>query len=226
MTKRALITGATGGIGRAIAEALAPTTKLFLVGRNRDALDAICAGLPDATALAADLMTADGVASVAAAAAGVDVLVHSAGVLHMGTLEETTAAEWSESMELNVLAPVNLTRALLPTLRERAGHVFLINSGLGHRTIAGSGAYSASKFALTAFANALRLEEAEHGVRVTSIHPGRVATPMQALLHAWEGADYDPNRWVQPEQIAEVVLTALQLGSTASIDSIDVNPVR
>lgn len=222
MRPHALITGATGGIGRAIA--LAPTHQLILTGRDRQALSEIAAACPAATAHAADLSSPDDLAALAATVQDLDLLVHSAGVLHMGTTEEVGIERWRESFEVNVLAPVELTRAFLPALRRSEGHVVLINSGLGHRTIAGSGAYSASKFALRAFADALRQEEADNGVRVTSIHPGRVATPMQERLREWEGEDYDGDQWIQPEQIAQTLLSVVNLGSGAIVGSIDIRP--
>ncbi|WP_313810365.1 SDR family oxidoreductase [Glutamicibacter sp.] len=223
MTPTALITGATGGIGRAIADLLAPTHRLYLLGRNTQALQQLADGYPQATVIEAELNTGTGAADLAQVT-GLDVLVHSAGVLRMGSVEQTMQEDWAESFQVNVLAPVELTRALLPALRAAGGHVFMINSGLGLRTIAGSGAYSASKFALKAFADALRLEEAEHGVLVTSIHPGRVGTDMQAQLHAWENKEYDADAWVRPEQVAQTLLTALSLGEAANLDSISINP--
>ncbi len=224
MTPAALITGATGGIGRAIADILAPTHRLYLLGRNAEALAQLAEGYPQAEVLEADLNSPAGAAGLDQEIERLDVLVHSAGVLRMGGVEQTVQADWEESFQVNVLAPVALTRALLPALRTTGGHVFMINSGLGLRTIAGSGPYSASKFAMKAFADALRLEEAEHGVKVTSIHPGRVGTAMQAQLHAWENKEYDAEAWVRPEQVAQTLLTALTLGDAANLDSISINP--
>lgn len=224
VTLHALITGASGGIGRAIAVALAPTHHVHLVGRNRTALDELAADLPSASVHVADLGDGAQVARLADGIDMLDVLVHSAGVLHMGTTEQLTPEQWSESMAVNVLAPVELTRVLLPALRCSAGQVLLLNSGLGHRTVPGSGAYSASKFALRAFADTLRQEEARHGIRVTSIHPGRVATPMQQQLRAWEGRPYDGEAWVRPEQVADAVLTVVNLDRNADITTLDISP--
>ncbi len=223
-TGTALVTGATSGIGRAIAVALAATHHVHLIGRNRGALDELAAALPSAEVHPADLADGAQIAGIAGGIDRLDVLVHSAGVLHMGSTEDLDPAQWRESLEVNVLAPVELTRVLLPALRRASGQVILINSGLGHRSIAGSGAYSASKFALRAFADALRQEEAENGVRVTSIHPGRVATPMQEQLRAWEGLPYDGDAWIRPEQVADAVLTAVNLDRNAVIGTLDISP--
>jgi NADP-dependent 3-hydroxy acid dehydrogenase YdfG len=225
VTRSALITGATGGIGRAIAAALAPTHHLHLVGRSRATLRALAAGLPSASVHVSDLGDAAQIAELASGIRSLDVLVHSAGVLHMGTTEELTPEQWRESLEVNVLDPVELTRRLLPALRHARGQVLLINSGLGHRTMPGSGAYSASKFALRAFADTLRQEESRNGIRVTSIHPGRVATPMQEQLRAWEGRPYDGEAWIRPEQVADAALTIVNLDRNADITTLDITPV-
>ncbi|MGN7976574.1 SDR family oxidoreductase [Microbacterium sp. 22195] len=223
-TSTALVTGATSGIGRAIAAALAATHHVHLIGRNHGALDELAAALPSSDVHVADLADGAQIAGITGEIERLDVLVHSAGVLHMGSTEDLDPAQWRESLEVNVLAPVELTRVLLPALRRASGQVILINSGLGHRSIAGSGAYSASKFALRAFADALRQEEAENGVRVTSIHPGRVATPMQEQLRAWEGLPYDGDAWIRPEQVADAVLTAVNLDRNAVIGTLDISP--
>lgn len=224
MTRTALITGATGGIGRAIATALAPTHHVHLMGRRSGGLDALAKELPSASVHVADLGDMAQIAELASGMRTLDVLVHSAGVLHMGTTEELTPEQWRESLEVNVLAPVQLTRMLLPALRRARGQVLFINSGLGHRTMPGSGAYSASKFALRAFADTLRQEEAPHGIRVTSIHPGRVATPMQERLRAWEGQPYDGEAWIRPEQVADAALTIVNLDRNADITTLDITP--
>ncbi len=223
-TSTALVTGATSGIGRAIATALATTHHVHLIGRDRPALDELAAGLPSTEVHVADLADGAQLAGIAGGIDRLDVLVHSAGVLHMGSTEDLSPAQWRESLEVNVLAPVELTRVLLPALRRASGQVILINSGLGHRSMAGSGAYSASKFALRAFADALRQEEAENGVRVTSIHPGRAATPMQDQPRAWEGLPYDGDAWIRPEQVADAVLTAVSLDRNAVIGTLDISP--
>lgn len=225
MRPNALVTGATSGIGRAIAAALSATHHVHLVGRDARELQRMVQVFPAASAHVADLRDAEAVASIAAGIEQLAVLVHSAGVLHMGTTEEMTAEQWRESMELNVLAPVELTRVLLPALRRAPGDVFLINSGLGKRTMPGAGAYSASKYALRAFADTLRQEELGNGVRVISVHPGRVATPMQQKLHDWEGREYDAGAWVRPEQVADAVLSAIELDRNAIISTLDISPM-
>lgn len=204
--------------------ALAPSSHLYLAGRNREALESLAHELPSAKVLIGDLATETGIAAVTSNVRNLDALIHCAGVLHLGTVEELRLDQWRESLELNLLAPVALTQALLPQLRQSAGHVVMVNSGLGNRAVPGSGAYSASKFGMRAFADALRLEEGPRGVRVTSVHPGRVDTPMQEQMHSWEQKEYDGEAWIHPTQVAAVVKTTLDLGSNAVIDSININP--
>ena len=237
-----LITGASRGIGRAIAHELGRDHHLILGGREREALDALAADLPSAQPFVADLadpasladaVTALDLASDPAdggAAADGDTpgrlagVVHSAGILVSGTVEELTAEDWNRSFALNVTAVAELTRLLLPALRAARGTVVTINSGSGYSSGAGGGAYSASKFALRALTDALRAEEKEHGVRVSSVHPGRTATDMQRELRSYEGGDYQEEDYMRPETVAATVGLALRLPSDAAIDSLSVRP--
>src|SRR5262245_16970576 len=120
---RALITGASRGIGKAVAEALADTHELLLGGRDVDALKALASRLPSAQPWLAELTVPSSVAAAVEDIDRLDVLVHSAGISRLGPLTEVTAADWRDSFEVNVLAVVELTRLLLPRLRESQGHV-------------------------------------------------------------------------------------------------------
>ncbi|WP_026552564.1 SDR family oxidoreductase [Arthrobacter sp. H20] len=218
----ALITGASRGIGLAIARELAPTHHLLLGGRDADALAALAATFPSAEPFAAELttLTPDAVEGITA----LDLLVHSAGVLQMGQIADLTADQWRNSFEINVFAVATLTRLLLPALRESKGQVVAINSGSGYSSGAGSALYSGTKFALRAFTDALREEERSHGVRVCSIHPGRVATDMQQELHTFEGKAYRPEEWVQPDQVARAVRLAVDASRDSVIESLNIRP--
>ena len=100
----------------------------------------------------------------------------------------------------------------------------LVNSGSGIAARAGWASYAASKFALRAFADALRAEEAAHGVRVTSVHPGRVDTDMQRGVVAHEGGEYRPEAYLRPESVADAVRLALTAGPDAAVTEVVLRP--
>ncbi|MGY4708426.1 SDR family oxidoreductase [Mycolicibacterium sp. CBM1] len=206
--RTALITGAGGGIGSAIAEALAPTHALLLAGRPSKRLDSLAERL-GATTWPLDLTDPDSIESAAEPLAELDVLVHNAGVGYPGRFAESVPEQWRACFEVNVTGPVALTLALLPALRAAHGHVVFINSGAGLNVSPGLAAYSASKFAQRAFADSLRADEPD--LRVTTVHPGRVDTEMQRELIAYEGAEYDAAKFLAAETVA---LTVAQVIAT------------
>jgi NADP-dependent 3-hydroxy acid dehydrogenase YdfG len=198
----ALITGASRGLGAAIADALAPTHTLLLAGRPSAELDAVAAA-HGATTWPLDLTDEESLEASSEVLAELDVLVHNAGVMYPGRVGESNVDEWRATFEVNVVGAVGLTLALLPALRAAGGQVIFINSGSGRNVSAGMASYSASKFALRAFADSLRADEP--GLRVTSIHPGRVDTDMQRDLVGYQGGEYDPAKFLRPETVARVV---------------------
>ncbi|MGW6374441.1 SDR family oxidoreductase [Rhodococcus sp. NPDC055112] len=223
MRPTALITGASRGLGAAIARELAPTHHLLLGARSPESLEPILAELPGAVGLPADLTEHDAVAAAAAGIESLDVLVHNAGVAELGPIAETPAEAWRRSFESNVVAVAELTRLLLPALRAANGHVVLINSGAGIRANAGWGAYAASKFALRAFGDALRLEEP--ALRVTSIHPGRIDTDMQRDIIGTEGGAYDPGEFLKAGTVAGAVRGAIETPRDAHPTEIILRPI-
>ncbi len=150
------------------------------------------------------------------------MLIHNAGVAFPGRVAESTVEEWRETMEVNVVGAVALTLALLPALRAVGGHVVFINSGAGINASPGLASYTASKFALRGFADSLRNDEPS--LRVTSVHPGRIATEMQEGLIAYEGREYDPSRFLSPESVAKVVADAVNAPPDAHIHEVIVRP--
>lgn len=132
---------------------------------------------------------------------------------------------WREVLDVNVIAVAELTRLLLPALREAQGMVIAINSGAGHNSGPGYGPYAASKFALKAITDALR-EEERGKVRVSSVHPGKVDSDMQRELQAQAGnANYDPGVYVRAEDIAATVRLAAEMGPEACLETVSVRPV-
>jgi NADP-dependent 3-hydroxy acid dehydrogenase YdfG len=220
-----LITGATRGIGRAVVDALADDD-LILVARDAGALDDLAAQLPSARPLAVDLARPAALEEELSAAGlpdRLDGVVHAAGTISNGLLAEVGSEAWTETLVVNVVGIAELTRLLLPALRAAHGTVVMINSGAG-RTVsrAGGAVYAASKHALVAVADGLRLEEPD--IRVTSVFPGRVATDMQRDLRSYEGGEYRQEDYVQPATLARVVAGALRLPTDASMHDVTVMP--
>jgi NADP-dependent 3-hydroxy acid dehydrogenase YdfG len=231
----AVVTGASSGIGRAIAVRLADVcTRVCLLGRDRGRLagtaDAV-ASLSRAEALVYPLdLTADhDIARLArwvgAELGGLDVLVHSAGLIRHGAVARAPVQDLDAHYALNVRAPYLLTQALLPHLALRRGQIVFVNSSAGVAARGGVGQYAATKHALKALADSLRDEVNPLGVRVLSIYPGRTATPMQAHVHASEGRGYRPERLLQPADIAEMLLHALLLPRSAEVTDLHLRPL-
>ncbi len=176
----ALVTGASRGIGRAIALALAPSHDLILTARTRDALDAVAA---DASALGAAVRVipcdvADP-ASIAVALDGVhcDVLVNNAGVASMKPFLSLTPDEWHGMVNVNVNALYHVTRAVLPGMVSRQrGHVITIGSTAGRNTFVGGSCYAGTKHFVMGFSESLMLEVRDAGVKVSVVMPGSVET--------------------------------------------------
>ncbi|WP_280380544.1 SDR family oxidoreductase [Nocardia wallacei] len=219
----ALITGASRGLGAAVATELAPTHDLLLGARTAASLTAVLAELPGAAGWPVDLTDYAAVERATAPIERLEVLVHNAGIAELGTFAESSVEQWRNTLEANVIAVSELTRMLLPALRAAKGHVVLINSGAGLRANAGWGVYAASKFALRAFGDALRLEEPD--LRVTSIHPGRIDTDMQRAIVAGEGRAYDPNEFLTPATVARAVRNAVHTPRDAHPTEIVLRPI-
>ena len=222
----AVVTGASSGIGKAIAEALgAQGATLCLFGRNVDALQLPAPRVARFTVdLGDELQIRDVAARLQKDLGGVDILIHSAGVVVQDGPDPH--ADFDLQHRLNVRAPSLLTQELLPALQARHGQIVFINSSVARRSPAGVSHYTETKTALKAFADSLRDEVNSTGVRVLSVFPGRTATPMQAEIHRLEGKEYRPERLLQPEDIASVVIHTLCLPRTAEVTEIDIRPMQ
>lgn len=207
-----LVTGAGSGIGRELAERLAARGDR-VVRLTRDVVD-----LADAVAVAR------WAAEFAADLESLDSLLHVAGTVDLGPVATLDLEVWERHLAVNLTAPAVLTSHLLPALRAVAGTVVFVNSSAGLAANAQWSAYAASKFGLRALADSLRAEEAEHGVRVTTVFPSRTATPMQEKVHAQEGRTYDASRWIQPVTVADAILHVLDLPSDATIPELVIRP--
>jgi len=229
----AFITGATHGIGRATAFALGRAG--YAVGvcaRTAATVEALVAelrgGLTSAAGAAADVSqpepVAQAVARVTEALGEIGLLVNNAGVLIARPFEELTLEDWDTTMATNVRSLFVVTRTVLPGMRRRrAGTVVNVASLAGRNGFAGGTAYTASKHAVLGFARSLMLEARKEGIRVITICPGSVDTGMlrdQAMLKS------DPQRILQPEDVAEAIVAAVRLPPRAMVSEIDVRPTN
>jgi len=217
-----LLTGATGGIGQAIARALDERgARLRLTARRTEQLEQVAAGLNGrAEVLPADLTDASGAAELAERAGKVDVLVANAGLPASGPIDDFSAEQIDRALDVNLRAPIQLTRALLPGMIERgSGHVVLMSSLSGKIASVGSSLYSATKFGLRGFASGLREDLHGTGVGVTVVFPGFVS---DAGMLADSGVRLP--RWVgtrTPEAVADAVVRGIEQGRA----EIDVAPL-
>ena len=231
MTERAVathvITGSASGIGAALTRRLADRgDRLVLVARNDSRAAELQGSFPDAQVLVADLADPGTLNGVGRQVDGpVDSLLHVAGVVELSTVERLRLADWEQQLAVNLTAPAVLTRELLPHVREARGTVVFVNSSAGLSASAEWSAYAASKFGLRAFADALRAEEVERGVRVSTVYPSRTATPMQQKVHEQEGRTYDASKWISVDTVVDTILHVIDLPADATIPDVTVRPV-
>lgn len=203
-----LLTGATGGLGHAIARRLsAEGATLVLTGRNAEVLDPLAAEL-GAKSVVADLGTADGVDRLLSEAGPVDVLVANAALPGVGLLSDLSVDRIDANLDVNLRAPIMLTKALLPQLTgRRHGHLVYIGSVSGIVASPGSALYNATKFGLRGFAAALRQDLHGTGVGVSCVEPGFVR---DAGMFVNSGMEVPAGtRTVSPEQVAASVVKAI-----------------
>ena len=226
MTRTHLLTGAGSGMGAVLAERLLERgDSLLLLARSTERAHDLRADLPDATVLVADLADAATVAAVAEQLAdSLDSVVHAAGVVDLGRVAELTTDAWQSQLAVNLVGPAVLTRVCLPALRAARATVVFVNSGQGLAASPGWSAYAASKHGLRALADSLRAEEQEHGVRVTTVFPGRTATPMQLKVHQQEGNEYDASHWIEPDTVVDAILHVLDLPGDATVSDLTIRP--
>ena len=233
MPDTALVTGATEGIGRAIAEALGRAGyRVGICSRSGEKVAATVAALRGlgitAAGGAADVAEPDQVSRlvdlVRGALGEIDVLVNNAGVLIARPFEELTLEDWDVTMATNLRSLYLTTRLVLPGMRARRhGTIVNVASLAGRNGFVGGSAYSASKHAVLGFSRSLMLEARKDNVRVVTVCPGSVATGMlrgQAMLKP------DPERILRPEDVAASVLHVLTLPTGALVSELDIRPTN
>ncbi|MCF6157333.1 MAG: SDR family NAD(P)-dependent oxidoreductase [wastewater metagenome] len=231
--QRAVVTGASSGIGKAIALSLASQgVSVCLVGRNLQVLEDMAKEMkgvsPGIECYQADITLDADIEKLRACLhrdfGSIDILIHSAGICSMGRFENTSVEHLDKQYQINVRAPYLLTQVLLPFIISRRGQIVFINSSIGLSTKANFSQYAATKHALKAIADTLRAEVNTRGVRVVSIYPGKTATPMQEAIHEREGRTYRPEQLMQAEDIASVTINVLSLPRSAEVTDIHIRP--
>ncbi|MCC8935058.1 putative oxidoreductase [Bradyrhizobium ivorense] len=228
----ALVTGASSGIGRATASVLARSkARVVLIGRRQSVLEKLameCGSLASAYPcdMTDDAQLEELAKKIQADFARIDALIHSSGIIKLGRTETAPVADFDAQYVTNVRGPYILTQLLLRSLRAASGQIVFVNSSITRASKTdGRGTYAATQQAMRSIANALRDEVNEAGVRVTTIFPGTTATQRQVDLHEISGKRYDPDRMLQPEDVAEAVLFALTIGRTAEITDLYLRPM-
>ncbi|WP_068306147.1 SDR family oxidoreductase [Pararhodobacter sp. CCB-MM2] len=225
-----LVTGATSGIGRAMAITLqAAGYAVIATGRKTEALASLAAEAPEIETLALDLSDRDAVTR-ALSGHRIDVLINNAGMMPTpGRFDTMAQDEIDRTFDVNLTNVLFLTRLLVPGMKARgAGHVIFTGSSAAHAPGAGFAAYAASKAGIAAFATALRAELSPNGIRVTELVPGRVETGLYAGVLGAEERDamYGDGNSLQPQDIADVVLALLKLPARADVTRVDLMPTR
>jgi short-subunit dehydrogenase len=222
--RTALVTGATGGIGKAIARALsARGARVIASGRRSEVLDELVAELGGdhaAHKLVADLADGDSARRMLAEAGRVDILVANAALPASGRLDDYTADDAQRQIDVNLSVPIALAHGLVPSMVERGeGHLVFISSMAGKVGAGGSSLYSATKFGLRGFATSLHDELLDDGVGVTTIFPGFIS---DAGMFADAGVELPPGVGTRtPNQVAAAVV----LGIERNRNEIDVAPL-
>jgi NADP-dependent 3-hydroxy acid dehydrogenase YdfG len=225
----AVVTGASSGIGRAIALALAAQgAQIQLIGRNTDTLEDILQiarkDSPKAGLYRADLTCEEDIRALMVDLdrdyGRIDVLVHCAGSIYHGEHASASVSELDSLYRANVRGPYLLTQLALPLLRVGPGQIVFINSSSGLKARARAGQFSATQHAMKAIADSLRDEVNADGIRVLSVFPGRTATPRTEKLFHEEGQPYRPELLMQPEDVATIVLHALSVPRSAEVTEI------
>lgn len=222
--KKAIITGGGRGIGRAVAQALAAEgVDVGLIARSEESIKAVASELTGvntayAAADVANLEEVTGaVSQLKEALGGVDILINNAGIATFGGFMELDPAEWKKIIDVNLMGVYNVTRAVLPDLIEqKSGDIINISSTAGQKGAPVTSAYSASKFGVLGLTESLALEVRKHNIRVSALTPSTVATDLAVENNLTDG---NPEKVMQPEDLAEFIVAQLKLNSRTFIKS-------
>lgn len=229
--KRCLITGASSGIGKATALAFAQQDSfdLVLLGRSRSKLDRVAEEINRlGTAIyALDFAEVDqilpAIRRIEQETGSWDILINSAGMGYTGTIAETPLQDWQTILNLNLTSVFQCVQAVLPGMRQRgAGHIINVASVAAQQVFPQWGLYCVSKAALLTLSKAIAVEERSQGIRVTTICPGAVNTPL------WDTevvqADFDRSKMLTPEVVAQSILQVALLPPEAVVEELTIMP--
>ncbi len=224
-----VVTGASQGIGRAIAEAFATRdgANLALVARTEAKLEAVAASCRERggtplvvpTDVTDDAAVAEMADAVHNAWGPPDVLVNNAGAFTYAPLGELTLEGFRDQIDVNLTGAFAVTKAFLPAMRERGtGHLFFMGSVASLMAYPGNAGYCAAKHGLRGLARVVRAETKDEGLRVTTVLPGATDTP------TWEGADLPSERLMAPEDVAQAVVDAAHLSDRTVLEELLLRP--
>jgi NADP-dependent 3-hydroxy acid dehydrogenase YdfG len=230
--KRALITGASSGIGKATAIAFAQAgIHLALVSRSQEKLETVAQEAATQKVkiqtypldLAKIEQVKAKIEAIASDFGGIDILVNNAGIAYTNSLMDTSLADWQRVIDLNLTSVWQCIQGVLPLMRDRReGIIINVSSIAGKEVFADWGAYCVSKFGLMALSKTLAAEEADRGIRVTAICPGSVNTAL------WDAesvnADFDHSAMITPETVARSILHTALLPKSAVIEELTIMP--
>jgi NADP-dependent 3-hydroxy acid dehydrogenase YdfG len=235
--KVAVVTGASSGIGAAVARALnAEGARVALAARREDALLEVRSGLESrgqSIVVPADVTDREQVRSLVARAEDrlgpVEILINCAGVMYYTLMKNIRTEEWERTVEVNCKGAINCVGAVLPGMLERGrGHIVTISSDAGRKVFPGLAVYSASKFFVEALSQGLRLETAGTGLKVTTVQPGNVATDLISMSADEEALEEygQPGgaRVLDPEDVAASVVHALVQPEHVAVNEVLVEP--
>lgn len=217
----ALVTGATGGMGREIVAELARSHLVIAVGRNASVLAELTA-TTGAETRQLDITDEAALERIVSELDRLDVLVNAAAISHPYGVADAPTEEWHSHFAVNVTAQAVLTRLALPLLRASHGTVVFIGSGASTRPAPGNAVYTATKHALKAVADVLRIDEEPHRVRVATVAPGQTDTEM--LRGLVDDASYDPERYIRPASVATAVRFVVDAPADVHITDLAVRP--
>ena len=226
--RTAVVTGASGGIGRAVAlELLGAGFFTILCARNEKTLDSLADDLASFSGnfmissfdVSSEKDIEEFMARLARDGKRIDVLVNNAGVVHAGPVEETDSDTWDEVMAVNAKGVFLMVKHSLP-LMGTGSHIVNVGSNASKKGFPGWAAYCASKFAVLGFTNSIREEMRDRGIRVSAVLPGPTRTGI------WDSLDgkWDLSKMMDPEVTAKVVLSVVSQPAGANVDEIDIVP--